>query len=40
MQDDSSVPTLDELGITDFAIEEDSAATFQPVDDMLVSHCS
>ena len=30
-QDDSSVPTLDELGISDLALEEDSAATFQPV---------
>lgn len=30
LQDDSSVPTLDELGISELATEGDAAATFQP----------
>ena len=29
-QDESSAPTLDELGISDLAVEEGAAATFQP----------
>ena len=40
IQDDSSAPTLDELGISDIALEEDSAATFQPPVEMSVSICS